>query len=69
MVLNQRDYYIIAQALHIAVREMRKVPPPHNEPNNVRDMERLLNELFPHYESAFKIIDEIAAKQGKGLVG
>jgi hypothetical protein len=44
-----RGRYILGQALHIAVEELKRVPPPYREESNIADMEFLVDELFPMY--------------------
>jgi hypothetical protein len=60
-----RGRYIIGQALHIAIGELKKVPLPHREESNIADMEFLMNELFPIYSAAL----QAKLTFGKGMIG
>jgi hypothetical protein len=62
MKLNARQQWLIAQALHVAAREMRKEK--HPETNNIEEMERLLSDYFPHYKESLEIIDEVRKRGG-----
>lgn len=43
-----RGKFIIGQALHIAVRELEKVPEQYREVSNIRDMKALQRIFFPY---------------------
>lgn len=52
----QRDEYIMAQALYVAIRAMKAVEPEYlREPSNIYDMEAIMNARFPHYIGIFDI--------------
>lgn len=46
MLKTMRGTFIMSQALHIAVTEMRKVEGPRQEVSNIEDMEMLQEALF-----------------------
>jgi hypothetical protein len=62
--INQspRGWYLISQALDIAIKEMKKVKEPHKETSNIADMELLREYIFncPIYddEEVRKILKE-----------
>ena len=45
-----RGQYIIGQALYIAIETMKKVPAPHTEISNIKNMEYLMDNLFPIFK-------------------
>jgi hypothetical protein len=59
LVMSERGRYIIGQALAVAVREMTKVEPPHQEVSNIEDMQIIGSMIFSpwygHYLSSFKM--------------
>ncbi len=46
---NLRGMYIISQALHYGIRELKKVKGVHKELSNISDMEYLRDNLFSLY--------------------
>ena len=56
--MDAREFYIIAQALYVASREMKKVPEPFTEHSNIADMERLLTTRFGGYKELFESIEK-----------
>jgi hypothetical protein len=68
MKLSMRDYYLISQALFLAIRHLRSLeeredPYPcngeHAEPSNRADMERLRQEVFPLYMDPIKLREQM----------
>jgi hypothetical protein len=55
-----RGNYIVAQALYIASKEMKKVPAPHTEYSNISDMEFLLDNLFSNFKAIFEMEEDHA---------
>jgi len=51
---SPRGYFIISQALYVAIETLKKVEPPHREESNIEDMEILLETLFPLYRDVKK---------------
>ena len=43
---SSRGWYLISQALYIAIKEMKKVKEPHKETSNIADMELLQKYIF-----------------------
>ena len=44
--ISMRGRYILSQALHYAIKELKKVKSPHTEISNILDMEYLRDNLF-----------------------
>jgi len=44
--LSPRGNFIISQALWNAIKEMKKVKPPHREESNIKDMKYLMDNFF-----------------------
>ena len=56
LVQSERGLYIIAQALYKAIAVMKDVPPaPRTEVSNIKDMEFILDNLFPQYKTIFEM--------------
>jgi len=51
LLLSPRGEFIISQALCLAVKELKSRPPTRQEPNNVQDMETLIEGLFPIFRA------------------
>jgi len=59
----QRDAYIVAQALYVAIKTMRAVEPPEaREVSNINDMELILEKAYPGYLQVFKMQDAANVK-------
>ena len=50
-IITPRGWYIIGQALHIAIETLRKVPSPYTELSNISDMEFLEENLFSLFKN------------------
>lgn len=46
LLQSTRGTYILSQALHYAIQELKKVPKPFREESNIQDMEMLQEEIF-----------------------
>lgn len=58
----QRDEYIMAQALYVAIRTMEAVEPDyHREPSNIEDMKLILATRFPSYQHLFDQQEKLRA--------
>jgi hypothetical protein len=55
--LSYRGNFIISQALWYAIRELKKVKPPHREESNISDMKFLMDNFFNLF-SIFKNIED-----------
>ena len=55
LVQSERGLYIIAQALYKAIAVMKDVPAPRTEVSNIKDMEFILDNLFPQYKTIFEM--------------
>ena len=55
LVQSERGLYIIAQALYKAIAVMKDVPAPRTEVSNIKDMEFILDNLFPQYKAIFEM--------------
>lgn len=64
---SMRGWYIISQALSIAIKEMEKVKEPYKESSNIADMKLLRNHIYNcpviDNEELKKQIKEIQEKQ------
>jgi hypothetical protein len=49
LLKSPRGEFLTSQAFYIAVKELKKVNPPHREESNIEDMEILLEKLFKVY--------------------
>ena len=57
---SMRGQLIISQALMVAITKLRMVDKPLQQTSNIKDMEYLLNELYPMY----KIVKEAEKLHG-----
>lgn len=48
---SMRGKYIISQALCLAIKYFKTLPQIQQEPSNMRDMEYLIDNLFPIYRA------------------
>jgi len=60
--ISMRGRYILSQALHYAIKELKKVKSPHTEISNISDMEYLRDNIFNFY---FEVSKEDLKKLGK----
>ena len=69
-LMSPRGQYIMAQALHHAIKTMKAVPEKHRENSNIADMEYLQENLFSFPPGIFETASpETAERLGKLLGG
>lgn len=59
---SMRGWYIMSQALHVAIKAMKEVPAPHTERSNIKDMEWLQNMLFNFPFKSMEAEEELRAR-------
>ena len=70
-MLSPRGQFIMGQALFVSIEKMKTVPEPHTEHSNIRDMEFLMENMFPMYaavkaaEGQFQQISEVATDESE----
>jgi len=62
LFMSIRGRYIISQALHYAIKELKKVKPPFREVSNIEDMEMLMETYFSIFDAVKKAEEEFKIK-------
>ena len=64
-IKTNRGQFILAQALHEAIKAMSAVKDPWKERSNISDMEFILDKAFPSFKELLRVQDQVKAAKLK----